>query len=586
MTPLRGGQFLRGAAAVALLTAATVVLASGPSPRQAQQAQVPPGPQTFRSSTVLVPVDVRVLDKDGNPITDLKQEDFTVLENGVPQSIRHFSAQELAPDADPRSGRIPVVGSTAGSFAPQTNRIFLIMLGRGRLLEPSKGFDALLAFVRQRLLPQDQVAVSAYDRATDFSTNHAVAAAVLERYRVLHTGIEAKLAQRFSGLGAVYGSKGIPTGLQKEINQVFEPLEPAAQPPSVIPATGGDPNRLAADSRKAADATLDAVIQAEQAKLGVVSPVHTELERLQSEQFSDVGFEDFVTRNAGTTQDLGKIYTGIEYLRHFQGEKHLVFVTEGGLHFLRGDDADRLSRAANDARVAIDTFQTGGIIGGFLASDLRYLSRDTGGQASIMEYSIKGIDRLDRATRASYLLGYYAAKPLGDGKFRTITVKVTRPGTTVLYRRGYYAVPEPAPYDRRTFLTDNRVVSAAMYRGVMRDIGLTVKATEAKGKPGAPNDVLVEVTISATRVGFQRVNGTYDARLDVAVFFADTRGIVKQERWQQIDLKMSEDGHRRLLQNGITYTLRMPKQAGVRIVKVVVYDYAADLLGSTEVMLK
>ena len=63
-----------------------LVASSGGEPHRGQQ--VP----TFRSSITAVPIDVRVIDKDGKPIADLRQEDFTVLEDGVPQTIAHFAA--------------------------------------------------------------------------------------------------------------------------------------------------------------------------------------------------------------------------------------------------------------------------------------------------------------------------------------------------------------------------------------------------------------------------------------------------------------------------------------------------------------
>src|SRR5437016_11445610 len=40
----------------------------------------------------LVNLDVIVKDKKGRPITDLKPEDFTVSENGVPQKIEFFDS--------------------------------------------------------------------------------------------------------------------------------------------------------------------------------------------------------------------------------------------------------------------------------------------------------------------------------------------------------------------------------------------------------------------------------------------------------------------------------------------------------------
>src|SRR5215831_13484944 len=62
-------------------------------------AQQQPQPPTIRSRTTLVPVDVRVIDRDGKPVTDLKREDFTVLENGVRQDVRFFDTHTLTAES-------------------------------------------------------------------------------------------------------------------------------------------------------------------------------------------------------------------------------------------------------------------------------------------------------------------------------------------------------------------------------------------------------------------------------------------------------------------------------------------------------
>jgi hypothetical protein len=49
--------------------------------RRGQQAS------SFRSGVTAVSIDVRVVGRDGQPITDLKKEDFTILEDGVRQTI-------------------------------------------------------------------------------------------------------------------------------------------------------------------------------------------------------------------------------------------------------------------------------------------------------------------------------------------------------------------------------------------------------------------------------------------------------------------------------------------------------------------
>ena len=162
-----------------------LALVAHPGAQQAPQPQkpVPPPPQqqpAFRSAIIVVPIDVRVIDnKTGRAVHDLKAEDFTLTEDGVAQPIRLFEKHAYTAEEAPAPGtRIPM-RETAFGNAPQSNRIFLFVLGRGKLQEPSKALDALLRFVRQNLLPQDQVSVFAYDRATDFTTDHEAIAKLI-----------------------------------------------------------------------------------------------------------------------------------------------------------------------------------------------------------------------------------------------------------------------------------------------------------------------------------------------------------------------------------------------------------------------
>ncbi len=69
---------------------------SSQSPKTPITAESSP---TFKSSSRLVLVDVVATDSNGQPVHDLKAQDFTILEDGKPQQI--LSMEEQRPDASP-----------------------------------------------------------------------------------------------------------------------------------------------------------------------------------------------------------------------------------------------------------------------------------------------------------------------------------------------------------------------------------------------------------------------------------------------------------------------------------------------------
>lgn len=82
----------------------------------------------LRTNVELVLVPVTVKDRAGNLVTDLKREDFTLLENGVPQAIRYFSTDpfplsavvlvDRALDRDAREAMENTLPVLVGSLAP------------------------------------------------------------------------------------------------------------------------------------------------------------------------------------------------------------------------------------------------------------------------------------------------------------------------------------------------------------------------------------------------------------------------------------------------------------------------------------
>ena len=67
-------------------------LSASPAQQSLPDAPTPPPETLIRSAVRLVQVSVVAEDKKGNPVTDLKAEDFTLLDEGKPQKIAFFAA--------------------------------------------------------------------------------------------------------------------------------------------------------------------------------------------------------------------------------------------------------------------------------------------------------------------------------------------------------------------------------------------------------------------------------------------------------------------------------------------------------------
>ena len=591
---------MRTAALVATLAALSVTLHPGVAARGQQQPQKPL--PTFRSAVTLVPIDVRVLDnKTGKAVTDMRQEEFTVIEDGVKQEVKHLSLQTFVTDA-PDPGSKLQLKEEAISFDPQKNRIFLIVLGRGKLLEPSKAMDALLRFVRERLLPRDQVAVFAYNRATTFSTDHEQIARILERFKKDHEQIDFEVELQMSGLAALYGAKLIPKSLQGKIDKMFEGAGLLAS--QRVDAGAAADKRIEKDVQRQADAQLQQQEEAARKAMAEAAglPYMTawsEIDEIQTQAFADLSLEDFVSATAQTLQDLGNIYAGINYLKHFEGEKHLIFFTEKGLTMPRLEEDVALSQAANDARVAIDTIETGGIYVGqpgnaaglmpegrwnqtFAFKALRNISEFTGGVSSIAEDGVKAMDRINDVTRATYLLGYYPTNANWDGNYRKVQIKTSRPGVTVLYRQGYYGRKEMFAFNRRDFITNQRIQAAAGFRRTIGDIRLKFDAKLSRAQSGQGYELSVSLNIDPSKLAFTFVEGVHSGRVTIALYcFNESGGLIVTGN-QTADLKLKDADYKAVLAKGIPYAVTVPIDPGVRRVRAVVYDFKADLIGSSD----
>ena len=83
---------------------------------------------TFRAGVQLIEVDVVVTDKDGNPVRDLTQDDFEIVENGRPQPIRTFTLIDLPLEraAEPGAASAPEP-DVVGNSVPEGRTYVLVL---------------------------------------------------------------------------------------------------------------------------------------------------------------------------------------------------------------------------------------------------------------------------------------------------------------------------------------------------------------------------------------------------------------------------------------------------------------------------
>jgi VWFA-related protein len=129
---------------------------------------------------------ITVLDRGGNPVEDLKQEDFTVFEDKVEQTISHFSLHRDLPV------RMGMVIDTSGSMGETLPAVQCVVMG----------------FLRDLLRPRDRAYIETFsDRpdllagfTADFSTiENALLALYPDRATALYDAIIMGLFQ-FSGV--------------------------------------------------------------------------------------------------------------------------------------------------------------------------------------------------------------------------------------------------------------------------------------------------------------------------------------------------------------------------------------------------
>lgn len=396
----------------ALAVLLCLALLAGSMPAQ----QLSTRPYSFQSLSELVLVNVTVRDKKGDLVRNLTADDFTVLEEGKPQTITSFDVENT--DAVPASGPKQAAVLTAAGTVPapaaappaapdlKDRRLILLFFDLSSM-EPDEIERAATAaedYLEKQMAPADLVAAVSLGTDLrvdqDFTSDRALLRRALESY------------SSGSGQGFEEGSTGDAAGTP-DTGQSFTPDET-------------EYNIFNTDRRLEALRSLAASLSRVNQKKSLI---------YFSNGMSRTGIENQSALRAATNAAV-RANLAI-YTVDIRGLEAMVPGGEARQASLRGVGAfsGRAMRNQYDSNFASQ-------------ETLVALAADTGGRAMLDSNDFGQVfRRVQEDTATYYVLGYRSTNPARDGRFRRITVSVRQPGLKLEYRRGYYA---PADFQHST----------------------------------------------------------------------------------------------------------------------------------------
>jgi VWFA-related protein len=412
-----------------------LVIAAAPGRVAAQD------PPVFRAGVQVVEVDVRVFDGQGRFISDLRRDDFELLENGSRQQLRTLylvEGEQRGRSSAVADQELPASARAATAGARHT-WVFVFDLNH---LTPGAGFDraraAVEEFIRDRLKDGDVAGVVA---GTRMGNNRL-------------TSVREELAEAVKSVKPLTDNRSRHIELTREWPRLQDEAEAL---------------RIASNEREALNRAVTRACSEDPDACNRVPPDVQILEKARRVQ------RDVQRATSETLTALNGVASG---LAKMAGPKTIVFLSNGfvaqelettlrtvvgqtaragariyavdvrGLS--RGSGADLIDRAQADdpagAPAQFDMQEDGP----------NALAVDTGGLMIRNENNIgRALDTIAEDANRYYVLGYQPVDANFDGKFRSIEVRVARPGARVRARRGYLALEPsrmlmPQPVQRST----------------------------------------------------------------------------------------------------------------------------------------
>ncbi|HZS26335.1 MAG TPA: VWA domain-containing protein [Candidatus Angelobacter sp.] len=417
---MTGFSRLQQMLSVALIAALVLPLATAQTPAQQPQSdRGKEGTYKFRIESELVLVNVVARDKQGKPVTDLKQGDFTVLEDGKPQKVASFDFENLdmqpltaaasaGPSQESKNGPAPILPkepkekvllTTKDADQALSNKRVIVLFFDLTSMSPDeidRSVQSAKKYVQTKMTSADQIAIVSLSTSLrldqDFTGDQVRLLRVLNRYA------------HAEGQDMDNGSTGDADGIE-ETGDAYTP-----------------------DETEYNQFNTDRKLQALQSLCQILAKFNQK--------------KSIIYFSSGMTQ------TGIENQTALRAAVNTAIKANVAIYTTdaRGLEAEPPGGSASTASLRGTAMYSGtavqsGLDANFASQEtLTTLSGDTGGKAFLDTNDLGQVfDRVQRDTSVYYVLGYRSSNPLRDGKYRHIQVKVNRQGLNLEFRKGYYA---------------------------------------------------------------------------------------------------------------------------------------------------
>jgi VWFA-related protein len=192
-----------------------------------------------------------------------------------------------------------------------------------------------------------------------------------------------------------------------------------------------------------------------------------------------------------------------------------------------------------------------------------------------------GLDRIFEDQNGYYLIGYRPASTTFDRRFHTIKARLKRDGFTVRTREGFYGVTEEEARAARPSMRDplNRALISPF---AVNDI--PVRLTTFFANDSARGSMLrLFVAMDAKDITFAvEPDGTHVAKLDVSTVLFGDNGSVAQKQDQNATLRLRGKPYDRAISDGVVYGFDLPlKQSGAFQLRVALRDVESQHVGSS-----